>query len=622
MQFPVCLRRLLFVAALTAMTPGACPPLGGAPEPRPNVLWLVAEDINPHLGCYGDPYATTPRLDRLAERSLRFLNCWSVAPVCAPARTAIISGMYPATTGAEHMRSEVPLPTGFKLFPQFLREAGYYCSNHSKEDYNLTKPGKVWDDSSRQAHWTNRAPGQPFFAVFNFETTHESRIRARPHTLQHDPARVRVPAYHPDHPDVRHDWAQYYDNLATMDRQTGALLDELEAAGLRDETIVFFYGDNGSGMPRSKRWPYNSGLNVPLLVSVPPKFAGLLPEGRRLGVEKRLVSFVDFAPTLLSIAGVKPPSWMQGHPFLGAFASPPPRYLFGARGRMDERLDLVRSVRNERFIYIRNYMPHEIYGQYLAYMFETPTTRVWKQLHEEGRLNPVQSAFWQPKPPEELYDLELDPDEVSNLASSAAHREIRDELQAALRAHLIASRDLGFLPEAEQHRLADGRAPYELGLKLPLEEMIAAAERAANRDEGSILSCIKALDAPESAVRYWGAMGLLIRGETAVRQGRMPLRERLNDPSPSVRIIAARALGQFGAESELPDALAVLKESCNPERHGAYAAVLALNAVGALGQKAHPILGDLKNLPTKDPHAPTRANDYVHRIIPELMQAR
>jgi uncharacterized sulfatase len=202
---------------------------------RPNVLWIVAEDINPHLGCYGDAYAKTPNIDRLAERGMRYLNCWSVAPVCAPARTAIISGMYPASLGAEHMRSVVELPPGMKMFPQFLREAGYYCSNNSKEDYNLTKPGKVWDESSRQAHWKNRAPGQPFFAVFNLEVTHESQIRSRPHTLQHDPAGVRLPSYHPDRPEVRHDWAQYYDNLTSMDSQVARLLAELDEAGLREK---------------------------------------------------------------------------------------------------------------------------------------------------------------------------------------------------------------------------------------------------------------------------------------------------------------------------------------------------------------------------------------------------
>ena len=190
----------------------------------PNVLWITCEDTGQELGCYGDKYAETPQLDRLAARGMRYRYAWSNAPVCAPARTTIITGVYPTCLGAEHMRSEVAMPPFMKMFPQFLRERGYYCSNNSKEDYNVTKPGKVWDDSSGKAHWKNRAPGQPFFAVFNILVTHESQIRARPHTLKHDPAKAPLPAYHPDTPEVRHDWAQYYDNITTMDGLVGQRL--------------------------------------------------------------------------------------------------------------------------------------------------------------------------------------------------------------------------------------------------------------------------------------------------------------------------------------------------------------------------------------------------------------
>jgi uncharacterized sulfatase len=250
---------------------------------RPNILWITCEDTGPELGCYGDTYSQTPNLDALAAQGIRYLHAWSTAPVCAPARTTIITGMYPPALGAEHMRSEVTLPSSILLFPQLLRKQGYYCSNNSKEDYNVTKPGTVWDESSGKAHYRNREPGQPFFAVFNFTTTHESQIRKRPHELKHDSARVPVPAYHPDTPEVRQDWAQYYDNITTMDGQAGKVLQELEADGLASNTIVFFYGDHGSGMPRSKRWPYDSGLHVPLLVRVPEAFRDLAPPDYRPG---------------------------------------------------------------------------------------------------------------------------------------------------------------------------------------------------------------------------------------------------------------------------------------------------------------------------------------------------
>ncbi|MBU6180762.1 MAG: sulfatase, partial [Verrucomicrobia bacterium] len=233
---------------------------------RPNFLWITSEDNGPHLGCYGDPNAVTPSLDGLAAKGMRFTRAWSNAPVCAPARTTVISGIYPPATGSEHMRSQTSLPAGMKLFPAYLREAGYYCTNNAKEDYNLVKGDDVWDESSGKAHWKNRAEGRPFFAVFNSTISHESQIRnAIPDGNRiHDPAKVRVPAYHPDTPEVRKDWAQYHDRITMMDAQLGERLRELEEAGLAEDTIVFYWGDHGSGMPRNKRWPYDSGLHVPL----------------------------------------------------------------------------------------------------------------------------------------------------------------------------------------------------------------------------------------------------------------------------------------------------------------------------------------------------------------------
>ncbi|NUQ65736.1 MAG: sulfatase [Pirellulales bacterium] len=366
---------------------------------KPNILWLTCEDIGPHLGCYGDKYADTPNLDRLAAKGTIYLHAWSNAPVCAPARTAIISGMYPTSTGSQHMRSMAPMPEGTRMYPQFLCEAGYYCTNNSKEDYNLEKPGKVWDDSSGKAHWNNRREGQPFFAIFNFTVTHESQIRKRPHELVHDPAKAPVPAYHPDTPEVRRDWAQYYDNITTMDKQAGQRLRELEEAGLADETIVFFYGDHGSGMPRSKRFPYHSGLHVPLLVCIPAKYQALAPGDYRAGgTTDRLVGFVDFAPTVLSLAGIEPPSYIEGRAFLGRYDAGAQPYLFGFRGRMDERYDTIRSVTDGRYVYLHNYMPHLPYGQHVRYMFDTPTTRVWKELHDQGKLTAQQDHFWRMMP--------------------------------------------------------------------------------------------------------------------------------------------------------------------------------------------------------------------------------
>ena len=246
---------------------------------RPNILWISSEDHGVQMGCYGDANASTPHVDRLASRGLRYTQVWSCAPVCAPARTTLISGLYATSTGSENMRSLVPYPAGKKMFPSYLREAGYYCVNHTKEDYNLEKPGVVWDNSSRTAHYRGRAAGQPFFAVFNSEKSHESKIRTPNRKLIHDPAKVRVPAYHPDTPEVRRDWARYYDTVSEADADAGALLAELESQGLAGDTIVFFWADHGSGMPRNKRSPLQSGLHVPLIVYFPENWRHLAPAG-------------------------------------------------------------------------------------------------------------------------------------------------------------------------------------------------------------------------------------------------------------------------------------------------------------------------------------------------------
>ena len=591
-------------------------------KPRPNILWLTTEDIGPQLGCYGDKYADTPNLDRFAQRSVRYRHAWSNAPVCAPARTTIITGLYPPSIGAEHMRSQVRLPAALRLYPQHLRDAGYYCSNNSKEDYNLEKTGKVWDDSSNKAHWKNRAPGQPFFAIFNFTGTHESQIRRKGHTLVHDPAKARIPAYHPDTPEVRRDWAQYYDNITTMDGMFAKSLAELTAAGLADDTIVFFYGDHGSGMPRSKRWPYNSGLQVPLLVHIPEKFKHLRPADYAAGgTTDRLVSFVDLAPTLLSLIGVKSPETFQGHAFLGEFAAAPQPFIYGFRGRMDERHDLVRSVRDERYVYIRNYMPHLPYGQHISYMFETPTTVVWKKLFDAGKLNAAQSTFWKAKAPEELYDLQSDPDEVSNLAASPAHTAILERLREAQRGLARKIRDVGFLPEGEIHSRAQDSSAYEVGhddAKYPFQRVFDTAEIASSLKPDATPALLKALADTDSAVRYWGVMGLLMRGPEGVNTARVALRQALADAAPPVRITAARALATHGNAEDLGQALPVLETLAPLGKNDVYTSVLALNAIDALGGKAASLRGKLSSAGKGEAKAPPRMQSYVPRLLEHI----
>ncbi len=601
---------------------------------RPNILWITSEDNGPQMGCYGDKFADTPTLDALAKKSLLYVNAWSTAPVCAPARTTIISGMYPPCTGSEHMRSTSVLPSGYKMYPQYLREAGYYCTNNVKEDYNLEKPGKVWDDSSKKAHFRNRKEGQPFFAIFNFTTTHESQIRKRPHEQVHDPKKVPIPAYHPDVPEVRQDWAQYYDKMTEMDGQAGEILAQLEEDGLTENTIIFYYGDHGPGMPRGKRWPYNSGLKVPMIVHIPEKYKHLRPPDYQTGgASDRLVGFIDLAQTVLSLAGLKPPQHMQGHAFAGQYTEDAPQLAYAFRGRMDERYDMVRTVRDKRYVYLRHYMPHKVYGQYLAYMFQTPTTQVWKKMYDQGKLDPPQTYFWETKPQEELYDLENDPDEVHNLADSPAHQAILAKLRKANRDHLIKIRDVGFLPEGEIHERAQGSTPFEMSRSdenYPIEKILNAAEVASSvgkyeaqlnslANPGEFDQVVSHFSDDDSAVRYWAAMGVLMRGKAAVNAAKKHLHNALQDASPYVASIAAEALGRYGNKSDVDKALPVLEKWSNIKSHSAFAAMVALNALVEIGDQASSIKPALAKMEREDKNVPARSRGYVGRLMKTIL---
>lgn len=586
---------------------------------RPNILWLTAEDMGPYLGCYGDEFAITPTLDAFAAKSLRFTNACSNAPVCAPARTTIITGLYPPSTGSEHMRSQTRLPAEFHMFPEYLREAGYYCTNNVKEDYNVAHTGQVWDESSRHAHWRKRAKDQPFFAVFNHTTTHESQIRndISPEEKVHAPASVRIPAYHPDAPEVRRDWAQHYDRITTMDSQVAQRLKEIADSGLADDTIIFFFSDHGSGMPRHKRWLYRSGLHVPMIAYFPPKWRHLAPKSySEGGTSDRLVSFIDLAPTTLSIAGIEAPSWMQGGAFAGQFTAVEPQYSYGFRSRMDERYDLSRSVRDKRYNYIRNYMPHRAYGQYLSYQEETPTTRVWRKMFEDGKLNEVQSVFWKQKPAEELYDLQNDPDEVVNLANSPEHADILKRLREAHRKWEHEIRDVTLLSEWEMRKRSKGTTPYEMGhdlAKYDFDAIFVAAQLASSLDRTKLPQIVSLLDDDDSGVRYWGAMGLLVNEKAGVEAGREKLLKALDDSSPMVQIVAAEALGRFGNASDAKAATDVLVRYTEPGRDY-FLAIAAWNALDFLDDRARPALSILESRPAEEDKSPPRAGGYIRRL--------
>lgn len=587
-------------------------PQGGAA--RPNVLWIVSEDNGPFLGAYGDPVARTPTLDRLAREGVLFENCFSTAPVCAPSRFTLISGMYATSCGpANHMRAQGKGPRGMRGFPGYLRDAGYYCTNNAKTDYNAPiDVGDAWDESSREAHWRKRPRGKPFFSVFNNEVTHEgqlfpeARSRYTPLERPTDPARVRLPAYHPDAPEFRSDWAAYYDQMARLDGQVAALLAQLEADGLGDDTIVFYYSDNGGVLPRSKRFAYDSGLHVPLIVRFPATFRHLAPGGPGSRISAP-VSFVDFAPTMLALAGVPLPAYFQGSAFAGGAAARPKQYAFGFRDRMDERYDMVRTVRDARYRYVRNYMPHRVHGQHVEYMFRMPSVQAWARLNAEGRLRGPQQAFWREKPAEELYDLQSDRDEVNNLAGSAAHRHVAARMRSALRDHLLGTRDNGFIPEGsplEGYEAARDTTAY------PLERILDVADAAVARDGANLPRLVRWMDDKNECVRYWAALGCLMLGEASASAA-SALQARLADASHAVRIVAAEALCSAGSA---PAALPVL-EACLSRREAPRTRLQALNALQHIGPAARPLLGPVAKALADEDEYVKRAAERLHKTL-------
>ncbi|HQH40733.1 MAG TPA: sulfatase, partial [Bacteroidales bacterium] len=374
---------------------------GQQPKKPLNIIWISTEDISPHLGCYGDPVARTPNIDRLASQGVRFTNVFTTAAISAPVRAGIITGMYQTSIGCMHMRttsyrSATDNPVRFtavpphyvKAFTEYLRAAGYYCTNNVKTDYQFAAdpvPASIWDECSVTAHYKNRPDkNQPFFAVFNWTGTHESK-NWELKNIKTDPAKVKVPPYYPDTDTVRLTIAKLYDNIALLDSVVGALLDELEKEGEAENTVVFFWGDHGDGLPRAKRWLYDSGLNIPLIIRWP----GKLKPGT---IDDRLISSIDFGPTVLSIAGVPVPSHMQGIPFLGDQTGAPRDAVYAARDRVDESYDMVRAVRTKDYLYVRNYYPNEPYPIWLAYLSNMPLYREMLRLDAEGKLSGPQKA--------------------------------------------------------------------------------------------------------------------------------------------------------------------------------------------------------------------------------------
>jgi N-sulfoglucosamine sulfohydrolase len=469
-SFRFCMGSMALVCG--ALVTGAVVAQAGQTSARPNILWLIAEDFGPHLGCYGTKEVTTPNLDRMAADGVRYTRFFVTCPVCSPSRSAFMTGMYQTTIGAHNHRSHrddgFKLPDGVRLLTHWMRDAGYFTANvrqfpepikfkgAGKTDWNFNFEGKPFDSDQ----WTDLKTHQPFFAQVNFQETHRA-FRA---PAKADPSKVEIPPYYPDHPVTRDDWAKYLDAATELDRKVGVVLKQLAADGLADNTIVVFFGDNGQAHVRGKQFCYDSGLHVPLIIHWPKALAEQR-QFKRGAVDERLLSSIDLAPTMLAIAGAKKPEKMQGSVFLGDQAGEPRQYVFGARDRCDETVFRFRTVRDERYRYIRNFTPERPFLQPNQYKErQYPVWNLIKELAKENKLTPTQAVLAAPTmPAEELYDTKNDPHEINNLAGSPEHKEVIARMRAALTKWIEESNDQG--RELEPPDLAARKGVTKQGTK-------------------------------------------------------------------------------------------------------------------------------------------------------------
>lgn len=566
---------------------------------RPNILWLTIEDTSAHeFGCYGNAHAKTPVIDGLAARGVLFERAWAAGPQCSPSRSSIITGSYATTYGTDWHRRKFAIPDDH-FFPLALREAGYFCTNNPKTDYNATRdPAGIWDENGPRASYNSarRKAGQPFYAVFNCNATHMGRVRSfdlqgrRDFAAQNlDPAQLQLPAHLPDLPEVRSDYAFHLEGVQDIDGWVDIFLRDLKARGLDEDTIVFFSSDHGGVSPRGKGFVYETGLRVPFIVYVPPKFRHLsrLAPGTR---SNRLVGLVDMGPTVLSLAGLAAPARMQGRAIMGRHEAAPRDYLFGFSANQAHHFQPARAVTDGRFKLFRAYTPHKPLSLRNNYQWGMPANLAWDDWVLSGRgANPEWLRSYRAHKAERLFDLQADPFEIHDLSADPRRRQTLDKLRRALDDHLRQTADLGLFPAAQRNR-KEGLYAWTRATNYPLAELHEAALVASRGDAANIEKLTGYLRSDKPEIRFWGASGFATLGGAPLGAQRWTppdeLLKAINDSDAAVAAEAAHALCYAGrADMGLPALLDAFAKGSN----GAQSALetLAWTVVGAEAMRPH-----------------------------------
>lgn len=555
-------------------------------QDKPNFVWLISEDNSIHyLNQYDSQGAETPRIRALAQEGLLFENAFSCSPVCSVARTTLMTACYAPRIGAQFHRKSVPvpMPRGLHMFPFYLREAGYYTSNNQKKDYNVIEEAGVWDASSRKANWRDRSPGQPFFHMQSFPVSHEgtlhfSRDDMEQTPTQTDPASIKLAPIYPDTPTFRYTHARYLDGISRMDAQIGGVLDQLAEDGLMEETFIFYFGDHGGVLPGSKGYAYDRGLHVPLMVRVPEKWRHLVhfKPGSRL---EGFVSFVDFGPTLLELAGLTVPHGVDGTPFLGPEIKPDDlakrQTAFGYADRFDEKYDFVRTLRWGKYEYVRSFIPFNFDGLHNNYRYNMLAYREWRDLFNQGELNSVQSAFFQSRPAEALYDIHSDPYETHNLADQPGHSETLIRMRQMLQKKMINLPDLSFYPESflVEHAFDN---PIEFGAlnQNEISELSNMADLQLVPFAKAKPDLLKHLNSEKSIFRYWALIHCTTHAVPDPELVKMATDLSETDPDLLVRTRAAEFLAWVKVADPQPIIMNALGQTTSGEE-----AALILNTV-------------------------------------------
>lgn len=550
--------------------------MAGTAQQKPNILWITIEDTSPQfIACYGNSNASTPNIDKLASQGVRFTNAFSTGTVCSPSRSCIITGVKTYKAGTGNHRSNYPIPDFIKGFPYYLQKAGYYTSNNSKTDYNVANANdfikKAWNESSNKAGWWKREPGQPFFAVFNFADSHQSRTMTESYDWyqknvianlkaneQIGDNEFDMPPFYNNSPEMRKQFARVYNSIKLTDNKIGELLARLEKDQLKDSTIIFFFADHGEGMPRGKTNGINYGYRVPFVVWFPEMFKHLSPWGTAGVVSDELIDFEDLAPSIISLAGGSVPDYLAGRILLGKKRSKTTDHLVLSADRADNGIDLVRSVTNGKYMYSRNFMPFIPQSRYIRYMEIGEIVQEMRKDLAENKLNPLQKSLFEDRPAEFLFDIETDLWETKNLASDPAYTDVLKKMRSQLDKEIISSRDVLLLPEYEIGLISETTTPYEYRLSnknYNVAEVYKAASLSGFRGKEVADKQAKLLSDKNKIVRYWAIMGLRSQSEEVLKPYENAITAAIKDEYPPVSVTASAIAFGLNELKEAEDSL-------------------------------------------------------------------